>query len=91
MTDRPPRVARFHHQSHSRQTLCNKDCVVRVRLDASVPRTLFRLRVLATCYAVNTHTHTQVSICCGLNSTQVAGRRDGHKVCKVHEPGDVPL
>lgn len=50
MTDRPPRVAQFHHRSHSRKTLCNQDCVVRERLDASVLRTLFRLRVLASCY-----------------------------------------
>lgn len=54
MTDRPPRVAQFHHRRHRRKTLCNQHCAVRERLDASVPRTLFRLRVLATC-----HQHTQ--------------------------------
>lgn len=83
MTDRPPRVAQFHHRSHSRKTLCNLDCVVRERLDASVLRTLFRLRVLATCYK-----HAQYLVCCGLYSPRVAGRRDGHKVCKVHKPGE---
>lgn len=86
MTDRPPRVAQFHHRSHSRKTLCNQDCVVRERLDASVLRTLFRLRVLASCCEYSQYLYAVV-----WTSSRVAGRRDGHKVCKVHEPGEAPL
>lgn len=74
MTDRPPRVAQFHHRRHRRKTLCNQDCAVRERLDASVPRTLFRLRVLATCYQ-----HTQYPAIYLLYSellSRVAGGRD---------------
>lgn len=89
MTDRPPRVAQFHHRRHRRKTLCNQDCAVRERLDASVPRTLFRLRVLATCYQHTQYPAIYLLYSELLSSGRPAGRPT--RFARFTSPGKSPL